>query len=110
MQYTKRMPAIKELRQLAREVENYPITGLGIAQYAEHMGYNDDTVDFIKLFSRKMVFVNQADFVDHCSLLERLLTEESMNQADFVDHCSLLERLLTEESKQPYENLKSPQE
>jgi len=89
MQYTKRMPAIKELRQLAREVENYPITGLGIAQYAEHMGYNDDTVDFIKLFSRKMVFVNQADFVDHCSLLERLLTEES---------------------KQPYENLKSPQE
>ena len=76
MQYVKRMPAIKELRELAREINAYPITGLGIAQYAEHLGYDGETVDFVKLFSRNMVFVNQADFVDHCALLERLLIEE----------------------------------
>ena len=76
MIYTEHLPKIISLRLLAKRIENFPITGLGVAQYAEHLGYDEEMVDFIKLFSQKMVFNSRTDFLDHCSLLEKLLKQE----------------------------------
>ena len=74
--YTKKMPQINSLRQLATDIENFPISGLGIVEFAEHQGYSDEIVDFLKLFSRRIIFISQSDFLQHCSMLERLLREE----------------------------------
>ncbi len=76
MIYTEHLPKIISLRLLAKKIENFPITGLGIAQYAEHLGHDEEIVDFIKLFSQGMVFNSRTDFLNHCSLLERLLKQE----------------------------------
>jgi hypothetical protein len=76
MMYAKQLPKIYSLKLLAKQTKNFPITGLGIAQYAEHLGYDEGVVDFIKLFSGEMVFNSRTDFLEHCSLLERLLREE----------------------------------
>ena len=76
MIYTEQLPKIYSLRLLAKQIKSFPITGLGIAQYAEHLGYDEEMVDFIKLFSQGMVFNSRTDFLNHCSLLERLLKEE----------------------------------
>lgn len=73
---SEQLPKIYSLRLLSKQIKNFPITGLGIAQYAEHLGYGEEMADFIKLFSRGMVFNSRTDFLDHCSLLERLLKEE----------------------------------
>lgn len=77
MTYQKTLPKLKNLRHLASEIESFPITGLGIAQCAEHLGYDDGTVNFLKLFSSRMVFNSRADLIYQCSLLERLLREEA---------------------------------
>ena len=76
MIYTEHLPKIISLRLLAKKIENFPITGLGIAQYAEHLGHDEEIVDFIKLFSQGMVFNSRTDFLNHCSLLEKLLKQE----------------------------------
>ena len=77
MIYAKKMPRINSLRQLAVGIEDFPISGLGVVEFAEHQGYSDEIVDFLKLFSQRLVFISRADFLQHCSLLERLLREES---------------------------------
>lgn len=76
MIYTKKLPLVKQLQQLAGEVKDFPITGLGIAQYAGHLGYDEATIDFLNLFSKKLVFTSRSNFLENCSLLERLLKEE----------------------------------
>lgn len=76
MIYTKTLPQVSELRQLALNIRDFPITGLGIVQLADHLGYDEKVTDFIKLFSQGIVFNSRTDFLDHCSLLERLLKEE----------------------------------
>lgn len=76
MTYAQSLPRIGDLRQLAKEVISFPINGLGIVQYAEHLGYDDHTIDFLKLFSKYRTFNSRTDFLRHCSLLERLLKEE----------------------------------
>lgn len=72
----KGLPRSGELRSLASQVRNYPITGLGIVQHAEHLGYDDATIKFLKLFSKHMVFACRKDFLEYCILLKRLLKEE----------------------------------
>ena len=89
MTYEKSLPKLKELRQLASGIKTFPITGLGIVQYAEHLGYDDNTVNFLKLFSSRLIFNNRTELIYHCSLLERLIREET---------------------KMPVEHLKSPQD
>lgn len=79
MTYTEQLPRIKSLKLLAGEIKNFPITGLGIAQYADHLGYNGQVADFIKLFSEGIVFNSRTDFLEHCRLLERLLKEERIS-------------------------------
>ena len=76
MIYAKKMPRINSLRQLAEDIKNFPISGLGIVEFAEHQAYSDEIVDFLKLFSKRIVFISRTDFLQHCSLLERLLREE----------------------------------
>ena len=71
------LPAMNDLRQLSREVHEYPVSGLGISQHAEHLGYGDDVIDFTKLFSQRTFFSSRSDFINRCSLLERLLKEQS---------------------------------
>ena len=84
MRYGKRLPKIKELRQFASEVRDFPITGQGIVQYAEHLGYDDWTINFLNLFSRRMVFNSRSDFIQHCSLLERLLRQSKQTPVERV--------------------------
>ncbi len=74
--YTEQLPRINDLKLLAQEIKGFPITGLGITQYAEHLGYDDETIDFLNLFSRHLVFSSRTDFLHKCSLLEKLLKEE----------------------------------
>lgn len=76
MIYTEKLPRLDKLRRLATEIKNFPITGLGIVQHAEHLNYDNEIIDFLRLFSQNMVFNSRTDFLDHCSLLERLLKEE----------------------------------
>ena len=83
MTYTERLPRIITLRELACEIKNFPISGLGIVQYAEHLGYDNQIINFIKLFSCKLIFNSRTDFLNHCSLLERLLREERRSEPEY---------------------------
>lgn len=76
MIYTERLPRLNSLRLLAKEIRNFPITGLGIVQHAEHLGYDKETIDFLGLFSQGILFNSRNDFLNQCSLLEKLLEEE----------------------------------
>lgn len=76
MQQTQSLPRIKELQQFAYTIKNFPITGLGIVQSAEHMGSDDRVVDFVKLFSDRVVFFSRLQFMQTCRLLKKLIKEE----------------------------------
>ena len=82
MIYTEKLTKLATLRQLAWQIKNFPITGLGIVQSAEHMGYDDETIDFIELFSGRRVFNSRSDFMYHCRLLNMLLKEEKCSLAE----------------------------
>jgi len=85
MIYTKKLPQIKGLQQLAEDIdvtEDYPISGLGVLQFAEHRGYGDEVLNFLMLFSKKIIFISRNDFLQHCSLLEKLLREEKRSDPD----------------------------
>ncbi len=84
MIYAEQLPKIYSLRLLAKEIKSFPITGLGIVQYADHLGYGKEVADFIKLFSQGIVFNSRTDFLDHCSLLERLLKEERRSNPEHL--------------------------
>ncbi len=79
-----RLPAIGTLRLLADDILDYPVTGLGVTQWAEHMGYEDDVVGFTKLYSKNIVFKSRSDFLNHCRLLGRLLKEESKSVKEYT--------------------------
>ncbi|OGL26415.1 hypothetical protein A3E49_02000 [Candidatus Saccharibacteria bacterium RIFCSPHIGHO2_12_FULL_49_19] len=83
------LPRLRSLRDFADHIEVFPISGLGMVQFAEHSGYDQRTLNFLKLFSAKIVFNSESDFLYRCSLLKRLLAEES---------------------EQPHETLRSPQD
>jgi hypothetical protein len=76
MVYTEQLPKIKNLQLLANKVTGFPISRLGIVQQAEHLGYDEQIIDFLRLFSEQLVFNSRTDFLEHCRLLERLLKEE----------------------------------
>ncbi len=85
MVYTQaQLPKLKNLRRFALAIKSFPITGLGVIQYAEHLGYDDETINFLKLFSREMIFNSRSDFLNHCALLERMVKEEKRQPASFV--------------------------
>jgi hypothetical protein len=75
---------MSKLHLLAKQIKSFPITGLGIVQCADHLGYDDEAINFLKLFSQKMVFNSRTDFVNHCSLLERLLKEERQSVPEYL--------------------------
>ncbi|PJE65523.1 hypothetical protein COU91_01260 [Candidatus Saccharibacteria bacterium CG10_big_fil_rev_8_21_14_0_10_47_8] len=77
--YTEQLPRINSLKLLAREIRNFPITGLGIVQHAEHLGCDKEIIDFLRLFSQGILFNSRNDFLNQCSLLEKLLEEESQS-------------------------------
>ena len=76
MVFTEQLPKIKDLRRLSKEIRNFPITGFGIVQCAEHSGYDEETLDFLKRFSKRLVFQSRTDFINHCGLLEDLVRQE----------------------------------
>lgn len=76
MTHVQIMPHTSDLSRLAEQVADFPITGLGISQYAEHLGYNDGVTDFVNLFSKEVIFTSRTDFLEHCRLLKKLLVEE----------------------------------
>jgi hypothetical protein len=78
------LPKLDTLQALAKEIPYYPITGLGVAQWAEHLGYSDDVVEFIKLYSEKIVFNSRTDLLNHCRLLEKLLIEERKSVKEYI--------------------------
>lgn len=78
MVYTQELPKLARLKDLSSGIESFPISGLGIAQQAEHLGYGDDIVGFVELFSESLVFNSRTDFLEHCRLLESLLREEAV--------------------------------
>lgn len=76
MSYSEILPKLGELKELSAQVKNFPISGLGVLQLAEHTGYPGQTLDFLKLFSARLVFKSRTDFMNRCSLLERMVREE----------------------------------
>ncbi len=84
MIYTAQLPKLKNLQQFAYMIRNFPITGLGIVQYAEHLGVDDQTIDFLKLFSQEKSFHSRSDFLNHCTLLERMVKEERRQPAEYL--------------------------
>ena len=76
MIYTEQLPRVITLQELADKIKNFPISGLGVVQCAEHLGYDEKTINFIKLFSRRLIFNSRTDFLNHCRLLEGMLREE----------------------------------
>ena len=84
MKYTKELPQIRDIERLAIRIRNFPITGLGIVQSAEHIGCTDEIIDFLKLFSERIVFKSRAEFVNYCGLLSGLLYEESPAEPELL--------------------------
>jgi hypothetical protein len=80
MIYTKNLPKMLELDQLSRDIEVYPINGLGVWQHAVNLDYDDEIIDFVSLFSNKKVFFSRSDFLNCCILLKRLLKEELVSE------------------------------
>jgi len=81
---TTELPKLDILEHLANEIQYYPITGQGVAQWAEHLGYDDNVVDFIHLYSDKILFNSKTDLIHHCRLLERLLKEEEKATKEYI--------------------------
>lgn len=81
---TQHLPKINELRRLCNEIKDYPISDLGIIQYAEHLGYDQDVIDFLKLFYHQMVFKNRTEFLNYCSLLERMIRQEIRSEPEYL--------------------------
>lgn len=78
------MPKIKSLRQFAYTIKNFPITGLGVVQLAQHTGCDDELIDFLKRFSKEVVFHSRSDFLQQCSLDERMLREEERQPVEIL--------------------------
>ncbi len=72
-------PKMFELRRFALKIMSFPITGLGIVQYAEHSGYPNQLIDFVKLFSGRTVFNSRSGFLESCRLLKNLMRQEKLS-------------------------------
>jgi|GEM_PF-4539524 len=82
MIYLEHLPSRQELNRLIGEVKEYPISGRGVVQYAEHQGYDDDVLSYLKLFYRPAVFSDKSELLNTYDHLEKLIAEEghSMNE------------------------------
>ena len=76
MIYTQHLPHLNNLQRLAKQIQDFPITGLGVVQYAKHLGCDEEIINFFKLFSQKIVFKSRSDLLNRCNLLEKMLNEE----------------------------------
>jgi hypothetical protein len=84
MKKERMFPTPVELRRLANEIDRYPISDLGIIQLAEHRGYSNELVGFLKLFYREMIFKNRAELLNYCQLLESVMSEEHQSKPELV--------------------------
>ena len=84
MMRTQNLPKLNELRSLGYEIKDYPISDLGIIQYAERLGYDQKIIDFLKLFYHQMIFNSRSEFLSYCSLLERMMKQELESEPEIL--------------------------
>ena len=75
MIYTKELPNINKIRELAVAVKSFPVSCHDIVQRAEELRFDEVTVNFLKRFSGDMSFSNQAELLEQCSILESIIEE-----------------------------------
>lgn len=82
MIYAKGLPTMGDLQRLAADIRNYPISDLGVIQFAEHSGYDDNMVNFLKLFYRQIIFHSRTEFLNYCRLVRKLMAVERQLPAE----------------------------
>ena len=75
MMYTRELPNINKIRELAIAVQSFPVTCHDIVQRAEELHFDEVTVNFLKRFAGDMRFDNQAELLEQCSILEDIIEE-----------------------------------
>lgn len=84
MDFFANLPKTGDIERFALRIRNYPITGLGIVQLAERMRCTDELVNFLRLFSGRMIFKDHGEVLNYCRLLSGLLCEDENLQAEFI--------------------------
>ena len=76
MTYDRRLPSMRSLKKLASWDGPFPMKGSRIVLGARRYGFDDDVVEFLKLFSRDDVFHSRDDFLKQCQALQTIIREE----------------------------------
>lgn len=84
MLYTKQLPNLSKLRQLAKHVAVFPASAQQFFDTAERSGCNQDILSFLRFFHPDETFSNDLDFITRCEELELLLNQERQSPYEVV--------------------------
>ena len=70
MTYDGPLPAIRRLKKLAEWSGPFPMKSHTMVIGAERFGFDESTVEFLRLFSPDTVFQDRKDFLCKCASLE----------------------------------------
>ncbi|HET8671392.1 MAG TPA: hypothetical protein VFM05_12430 [Candidatus Saccharimonadales bacterium] len=76
MTFNKKLPSIRTLRSLASIDGPFPIKNRHVILAAQRFYFNDNVVEFLRLFPRDQVFHSRDEFIERCQQLELLIQEE----------------------------------
>jgi len=74
--YTKQLPNMKTIQQVAKLAGPFPTSARMIVFYAKHFGLDHDVTDFLHQFHPDEMFQSRADFITRCDELELMIQEE----------------------------------
>lgn len=76
MAFNKKLPAIRTLRSLAEIDGPFPVKNRHVILVAQRFWFDDNVIDFLKLFPPETVFHSRDEFMERCRQLELLMQEE----------------------------------
>lgn len=83
MSYDNKLPAVKHLLALAKEME-FPALRRDVEKMALKRGLSEDVVAFIDLFPADEVFQNRVDFMTRCEEVEILIDQERSSPVEYL--------------------------
>jgi hypothetical protein len=84
MMHKEKLPSIRTLRYLADIDGPFPIKNRHVILAAQRFWFNDNVIEFLKLFPPDTVFYSRDEFIERCKQLELLIMEEQRSPAEVL--------------------------